>query len=867
MSPLDVAHSAAAPPVVPPVVPPQSMWPLWLRLAARELRMGLSGFAVFIGCIALGVMVITGVGALSDALRKGLSSQGKLIVGGDLSFVRPHARATPAEIAGLSKQGRVSEAATLLAMARRPDGSDQTLAELKAVDGLYPLAGAVKLDGTSSLASVIGEPMAAAVEVPLLDRLGLKLGDIIKVGDSEIVVRARLLSEPDGLGDRASFGPRILVSMATLERTGLVQPGTLIRWRYAVDVPPTALNTREGLKLVEDAVRIDLPDAGFTVSNRFDPSPQLTRTLERLRQFLTLIGLTSLIVGGVGVANAVSTFVEKRRKVIATMKSLGAPSSLVFRMFLAQILAMAGLGVAIGLALGYLVPFAVDAAVGSALPIPLEFSVTLASIVTAIAYGLLVALLFALWPLGRAERVPPSVLFRDEVSGDRTWPSLAVLAGLLVTALSLIAFTVATTDRWDVALGFCAGLAVLLVVFWAVGQAVPRLVRLLPRPRSPELAFALSSIGAPGGLSAAILLSLGLGLSLLVAVALADASLQDELSGRLPERSPTYYVLDIGKADAKPFEDFIAKEAPGSRIETAPMLRGRLVALNGVPAESVKTAPDAQWVLYGDRGLTFADGVPPGSTVVEGAWWAPGYAGENLVSFEAGLARKLGLKIGDEVTVSVLGRNLTAKIANLRELKWESLNLNFILVFSPNTLAAAPYKMLATVTLPATATPEAEIALARNMGKAFPQTTQVRVKEAIAQFNAVLAKVLIAVRVAGGVTLAAGALVLAGAMATAQRHRIKEAVILKALGVTRRRILLAHLAEYAVLALIAAVFAVALGSLAAYAGVMVMEVPFVFSIAAVVQALVTAFMLVAAFGLVSTSLVLRAPPVPLLKSE
>lgn len=864
MSPLDAARTidqGRAPPSSSAAVP------LWLRLAARELRTGPSGFAVFIGCIALGVMVITGVGALSDALRNGLSTQGKLILGGDLAFVRPHARATPEEARALARLGRLSETATLRAMARRTDGSDQTLAELKAVDGLYPLAGQTVIEGGAPLSSVIAEPLAAAVEGPLLDRLGLKIGDRIKIGESEISIRARLVSEPDGLGDRASFGPRVLVSMSSLEKTGLIQPGTLIRWRYAVDLPQTAPNTRESLKVLTGQIRKDLPDAGFTVANRFDPSPQLTRTLERLRQFLTLIGLTSLIVGGVGVANAVSTFIDKRRKVIATMKSLGAPRALVFRVYLAQIMAMAIIGVAIGLVCGYAVPLGVDALVGASLPIRAEFAVTGQSVATAVAYGLLVALLFALWPLGRAERIAPSVLFRDEISGDSTRPRDGILAAIALTGIALLAFTIATTDRWDIALGFCGALTLLLLVFWAVGRAVPHLFGRIPKPRVPEVALALTSIAAPGGLSAAILLSLGLGLSLLVAVALADASLQDELTGRLPERSPTYYVLDIPKTEAQSFEAFIAKQAPGSLVETAPMLRGRLVALNGVPAERVKTAPDAQWVLYGDRGLTFSAMVPAGSNVVEGEWWTADHKDGPLVSFEAGLGRKLGLKVGDEVTVNVLGRNLTAKIANFREVKWESLNLNFVLVFSPNALAAAPYKLLATVTLPSGAQADSEIHLARSMGQAFPSTTQVRVKEAIAQFNVIIDKIRVAVRVAGGVTLLAGALVLAGALATAQRRRMKEAVILKAIGVTRRRILLAHLAEYAMLSGIAALFAIGLGSLAAYAGVRFMDVPFLFSAVAVVQALLIAFAVIIVLGLVSTALILRTPPVPLLKSE
>lgn len=842
--------------------------PLWLSLAFRELRTGWSGFLVFIACIGLGVMVITAVGAISDALRAGLSSQGRAIVGGDLAFVRPHARATAVERTRLAAIGVVSESVTMRAMARRTDGSDQTLAELKAVDGVHPLVGAVAVEGASTLADAIGKPMTAAVEPALIDRLGLKVGDTLKVGDAELTIRAVLKSEPDGLGDRASFGPRVLVSMATLERTTLIEPGTLTRWRYAVTLPDAVSVTRDQLKAIAANVRRDLPEAGFTVANRFEPSPQLTRTLERLRQFLTLVGLTSLIVGGVGVANAVATFVDKRRKVIATMKSLGAPGRLVFRMFLAQIVAVAAVGIAIGLAAGYALPILIGRLIGDALPIRAEFVVSPFSVATAIGYGLLVALLFALWPLGRAERVPPSVLFRDDVANDGGRPAAHVIASLAGVAALLLATIIFSTDARLVAIGFCVGLAVLLGVFWSIGRLVPMLVRRLPRARRPELAVALSSIAAPGGLSGAMLLSLGLGLTLLVAVALVDASLQRELAGRLPERAPSYFVLDLGKSETEPFRAFVEREAPGSRVEVAPMLRGRLVALNGVAPEDIKASPDAQWVLYGDRGLSFSGKVPKGSRVVEGAWWAPDHSGEALVSFEAELGRKLGLSIGDKVTVNVLGRNLTARIANFRELKWESLDINFVLVFSPNALAAAPYKLLATVTLPTASAPTLEASLARAMGKAFPATTQVRVKEAIEQFNGVLEKILLAVRIAGGVTLLAGALVLAGALATAQRRRVKDAVILKALGVTRRRILFAHLAEYLILAVIAAALAVVLGTLAAWIGVSLsMGVPFQFDTAAVAQALGLATVAIVTLGLVSTALVLRTPPVPLLKSE
>ena len=851
-----------------PGSPAKHMLPLWWRLAARDLKTGFASFAVFIGCIALGVMVITSVGALSDALRGGLAKQGETLLGGDMTFARVHARANEAERAWLFKLGRLSETTTLRTMARSVDGSEQALAELKAVDAAYPLVGTVKLEGADSLAAAIGSGPDVAVEPLLLERLGLKISDQLTIGQATFTIRAKILSEPDGISDRSTFGPRVLISTASLEKTGLNQPGTLIRWRYAVSMPDSAQQTPATFNAKREALKQDLPEAGFSISDRTNPSPQLTRTLERLRQFLTLIGLTSLLVGGVGVANAVATFIDKRRKVIATMKSLGAPSRLIGRIFLAQILTVAAIGIATGLVAGYLLPIAIASYFSGRLPFELNFRVTAFSIANAIIYGLLVALLFALWPLGRAERVPPSVLFRDDVSGDKTRPRAAILWAIATVATLLLAFTVFSSDARMIALSFCAGLAVIFAVFFGVGKLVPLIARRLPRAQFPELALAVGSIGAPGGLASSVLLSLGMGLSLLVAVALVDSSLVHELTGRLPQNAPAYFVLDLTKSDQSAFEALVAKELPGSTVEVAPMLRGRLISLKGVPVESIKVGPEAAWVLTGDRGLTFSATLPAGSTLVQGSWWPADVSGEPLVSFEADLAKKLGLTIGDSVTVNVLGRNLTARIANLRDVKWDNLALNFVMVFSPNALQSAPYKLLATIMLPKDTPLESEVALSKSMGRAFPAVTPIRVKDAIVQFNAVLDKILTAVRVAGGVTLISGALVLAGALATAQRRRILDAVILKAIGVTRRRILVSHIIEYGLLAMVAAAFALLLGSLAAWIVLThVMTVEFNFSWSAVVQALGLAVALVAIFGGLGTAAVLRAPAVPYLKSE
>ena len=842
--------------------------PLILRLALREQRNGLSGFYVFIACVALGVAAITGVGALADALRSSFERQGEVLLGGDVTLSRPHKAAEDAERAWLFKQGRVSESATLRAMARRTDGAEQALAEVRGVDAAYPLVGSVRLTGGVPLDDAVRREPGAIVDAILLERLSLKVGDSISIGTISVPVRATIEAEPDKITERLTVGPRVLVSLETLQRSGLIEPGSLVNWRYALQLGDGAGRNEAGLLKFREAVKQGLPEGGYSLRDRRDPSPQVSRTLERLRQFLTLVGLTALLVGGVGIANAVATYIDRRRRVIATFKSLGATSRTILGVHLLQVMAFAAIGVAIGVALGLLIPVAITGLVGSSMPIQAEFNLTARSLFTAVAYGFLVALLFTLWPLGRAEQVRAGVLFRDEVAPERILPSWRIVAFTLAAAIALALLAVFTSEAPLLAFYYCLGVVGVFAVFLGLGSGLTWLAKRLPRPRRPELALAIGNLGAPGGLTRAVVLSLGAGLSLLVTVALVDRSIVAELTGRMPDQSPNYFVLDIKREESAAFEALVRQGFPAAKVAQAPMLRGRMVKLGDRPVEEVKAPPEVQWVLTGDRGLSHSATVPEGSTVVAGAWWPADYAGEPLVSMEADIAKKLNLKLGDFVTVNVLGRNVTARIANLREVKWESLALNFVLVFSPNTLAGAPHNLLATITLPKDATLASEAKLARDLGVAFPATTAVRVKDAIDAFSAIFNRVMVAVRAAGSVTLAAGALVLAGALATAQRRRIKQAVILKVLGATRRRILFAHLLEYLILALLTSLIALLIGSLAAWITVSrAMDFSFSFSGQAVTEAMLLATVLVALFGGYGTWRVLKAPPVPYLRSD
>jgi putative ABC transport system permease protein len=845
--------------------------PGWLpfRLAVREFRGGLAGFRVFIACIALGVAVITGVGALADMLRAGLGSQGAVLLGGDLAASRPHARATAEErarfeaLAGAA--GALSETASMRALARRRDGSDRALVELKAVDRAYPLLGAITLSPALPLAEAVHAPRTAAVDPVLLARLGVGIGDTLMIGAVEVRITASVVSEPDKISDRLSYGPRVLLSLETLLETGLAEPGSLVRWRYALRSAPE-LGQEAGIAGLRAKAASAFPDAGFTIVDRRDPNPQVSRSLERLRQFLTLMGLATLLVGGVGVASAVASWIDRRRHVIAVFKSLGADKATIRWLHVIHVLAMSAIGIVIGLAVGLLLPHAVVAWVGDALPVRAELAVAPRTVALAVAYGLLVALVFALWPLGRAELVRPSVLFREAVEGERVWPRPLIIGAIALALAALVAMTTATVERPTLALWFAGGSAGVLAVFAGLGVLLTRLARALPRPRQPVPALALAGLGAPDGLTRTVVLALGTGLSLLVMVSLVNTSLVAETSERLPKESPSYFLLDLLREDRDRFRETVESVAPGTAVAVAPMLRGRIVALGKRRSEDVRPAPEAQWVLRGDRGLSYSEKVPEGSKVVAGEWWPADWSGEPLVSFEADLAKGLGVGVGDAVTVNVLGRNITARIANLREVKWESLAINFVMVFSPNALAAAPHRLLATLTLPPETPLTTDAALARELSERFPQMTAIRVRDAINAFNAILERVLTAVRIAGSVTLLAGALVLAGGLAATQRRRTRQAVLLRVLGASRARIVAVFALEQLALALVAGLVALALGGAGAWAIVtLLMEMDLAPSWRALAETLGVAIALVSALGSASTLALLRARPVPHLR--
>lgn len=840
---------------------------LAIRFSLREMRGGLSGFMIFMTCIALGVAAIGGVNSVARAITAGVANEGQTLLGGDMRFELNQREMTEPERAFVTRLGTLAESANMRSMARLEDGSDQSLTEVKAVDDAYPLYGALLTEPALSRAELFDEKTgafgAAAPEI-FFERMGIELGDRIKLGSATFELRARIVAEPDAVSDGFGFAPRLMVSLEGLRASGLIQPGSLVEHAYKVRLP--ANSTEADLAAIRDEAAERFPEAGWSVRARSNAAPALSSNIERFSQFLTLVGLTALVVGGVGVANAVSAYLDGKRGVIATFKSLGASGGFVFAVYLVQILIIAGIGIVAGLALGALMPFAAGAALSSIIPVPAEGGFYPMALAMAALFGVLVTLAFALLPLGRARDVPATALFREMGFGGRGLPRLAYVAASLGLAVILALLAIWFSGDRRIAAIFVGATVFAFIVLRSVGIAVQWLAKKSPRVRSTALRLAIGNIHRPGALTPSVVLSLGLGLTLLVTLALIDGNLRRQIAGSLPERAPNFFFVDIQAGEVDAFAALVQDAAPTGKLMRVPMLRGRIMALNGVDVQTMNVPPEGAWVLRGDRGLTYSATLPENATLSQGTWWPEDYDGEPLVSFSAEEAREIGLEIGDTVTVNVLGRNVTARIANFREVQWESMGINFVMVFSPNTFAGAPHSWLATLSVEgATAVDESRIL--NLVTRAYPTVTTVRVKDALDVVNRIVAQLATAIRAAASVALIASVLVLAGALAAGNRARIHDAVVLKTLGATRRTLIAAFSFEYLLIGLATALFALFAGGIAAWFIVArIMTLPSSFLPEVAVSTILFALVLTVGIGLVGTWRVLGHKAAPVLRN-
>jgi putative ABC transport system permease protein len=799
----------------------------------------------------------------------GMAAQGQAILGGDMDFRLVHREASDAELAWLDEQADLSRMATMRAMVRHEQAT--LLVEAKAVDAIYPLYGEVALDSEpdSELASALavnetpsGKIYGAVAEGGLFDRLDIAPGAIVQLGDIRVRLNDRIANEPDRSAGGFPLAPRLMLGFEGLRAAGLLQPGSLINFHYRLKLTPES--ARAQMAEITRAAKNEFPNAGWRIRDRFDASPSLRRFVERLGLFLTLVGLTALVVGGVGVGNAITAYLERRRETIAIVKALGGSGRFIFKIYALQISLLSVCAIALGLVLGALAPFGAQTLFGSILPVALVPDIYAEPLLAAAGFGVLSAAGFALWPLGKVEKVSVGSLFRQATDTRAVIPARRYLFAIGVCFAGLLALAMVIAQRTDIAVWFAVGVALSYLALRATARLLVQLVRLAGRPRQPEWRLAMSNITRPNAPVRAVVLSMGLSVTLLSTISMLDGNINTQISGDLPERTPSFFFLDIQPDQIDGFTALLDATDGVDATEKSPMLRGQIMAVNGVSSADLAPIPDVEWVLRGDRGLTYGRAAPAGGEIVEGTWWAPDYQGPPLVSFDVEIAAGLDIGLGDTITVNVLGRPLTATIANLRKIDWASGGLNFFMIFSPEPMARAPHTYLTTVTM----SPEEEAELTRAVAQAYPNVTIIRVKEALQAASGIIENIGLAVRAMSVVTLLAGILVLAGAMAAGHRARVYDAVVMKVLGATRLRVLTAFMLEYMLMGAGAALIAALAGTVASWALVVgAMQAEWIFLPGTLATTVVGATVLTVVLGLIGTYSALRAPSAPVLRTE
>ena len=781
-------------------------WGTAWRIARRDLNARFKGLRLLLVCIFLGTAALAAIGSLTAAIERELSANGQAFLGGDLQIELWQRSLNDEERSALEELGTVSAGTRLQAMARKDDIAAPI--ELKAVDSAYPLYGTLTLEGGREVGAPSGNQ--AYLAPGAADRLGVGEGDSIAVGTETLVVEGIIDDEPDRLGEGFQLGPTIIVAEDVPQRAGLLAPGAMYQSKTRV-----ALSSPTDLEQVEEDLEARFPDAGFDIDTAERAAPGTDRFVERMSEFLTLVGLAALVIAGIGIGGGVSSYLDARRQSVATFKVLGADSRDIARIYALQIFAASAVGSLAGLAVGVATVPLLASALEGLLPVDAGFVIDPGALLLAAAYGLLVALVFAAPPLMRARHFPAMALMRARVAPltrDRS-AILVVIAGLA----AIVALALLTSNRPMLAAGFLAGAAVVLGLLALLGWLIRKGAAALPRPASPIARAALANIYRPGSSTGALVTALGFGLAAFVLLAAIQSSIDGNIESRVPEQAPDYFVLDVPRDREADFRAVVEATDAEAQIRTVAALRGAVLAFGSdedmTRTSTLEDIPDGAWALRGERGLTYAEEVPAGNELTDGNWWGPMYQGEPLVSVDEEFAEAAGLEIGDKLTFGVLGAEIETRIANTRRIDWESMGFNYVFVLSPNALRDTPHNLAATIEL-SEGTPTGP--LLQSLVREFPSTSVIEVGGVLQQARTILEQVGLATLAAASVAVLAGLAVLLGAIAAARASRTYDTVVLRVLGADRRQVLAMQLAEYALLAGALAIVALGLGSLTAW---------------------------------------------------
>ncbi len=849
-----------------------------LRMAARELRASWRRLLVLTGAVAVGVAALVAINAFSDNLRLSVKDQARSLLGADLALVsrRPLTPVADAVLDTISRGGAVARVSQFAAMAYVPRTAGTQLVQVTAAEPGYPFYGEI-VTAPADAWGRLRDGNYVVVEPALLAQLGAHVGDTLSLGEGRFPIIGVTTVIPGDVGVRAAFGARVFIPYRALDATGLLGFGARAEYAAYVKLPADA----DAIKLAE-RFRNTLRPERVRIRTVEEDRNNLTETLDRLGNYLGLVALMALLLGGLGVASAVSVFIRRRLDSIAVLRCLGASSGQVFSVYLLQAAGMGLLGSVVGVLGGIVIQQALPLVLREFLPVTVSSAPSPRAIGLGLLVGLWVSTIFALLPLLSVRRVPPLAALRRDVDPAPPSRDPLTLPVLALLALSIVGLTRLQVGNWRTALWFSVGIGGAILILWLTSIGLTRALRRWSPARWPYVwRQGLANLHRPANQTTTVVLALGFGAFLLATLYPVQANLLRQLDLAGGKDRPNLVVLDIQPDQLAPAESLL--QADGLKLlGPVPIVPMRISAINGravlragddsvevdstAGAGAAGTQRRAGWAVRREYRSTYRDTLVNSEKLVAGKWWTPGTAAASpyAISIEVGLASELAVTLGDTITWDVQGLPVVTHITSMREVNWARFEPNFFVVFEPGVLEKAPQSALLLTRIE---DPAARGVIQRRLVERFSNLTAVDISSVQAAVEKLVGQVTLAIRFMALFSLITGAVVLAGAVATSRYQRIREGALLRTLGGTRGQILRVVAAEYAALGLIAAAAGLGLAIVAGWAlARWVFESPFgVPSSIAVLQVLVV--LGTTLVGLLNSRDVVRRAPLEVLRAE
>ena len=777
----------------------------FLKLSLRELKGSFNEFKIVMISIFLGVFIITAVGSLSKNLIYEINNKSSELLGGDFELSTTY-QEFPIKIKKwLEKNGKTSQIVELRTMltSNQSVGVKRRIVELKAVDQNWPLIGIPIIVPNKSINKSLkmnNNNNGALIDASLKKQLEIQVGDVLQLGKTKIQISGIIKKEPDRMFSFATFGSRLLISNATLKASGLVIPGSLVK--YKIKFIP--YNKNIDLSFLKKFVS----GTNISIKNIKNSTTNFNSFIEKTSLFISLVGLITLLISGVGISNGVKGYLIKKIKNIAIFKTLGAQNSTVFKIYFFQIIFIFLISIIPALIAGISIPFLLKTIISDSFLSSFEPFIFLEPIIISFLFGLIVCILFTIIPIAKTYEIKPIQLLRLSAHHSLNNYSKKISALILILIFALCFLIFKLTNDLKLSVYIFGVVLISFLILKGMTNLLFLSFRKLKFKIGSLLEIARKSLIRPDTFAKSIVISFSIGLALLITLNIIEESLDYKISNTINKQAPNYFLIDIQPNQINQVKAMTSKFIGEDSLNAQPMLRGRVTSINNIKVENLKINKDVNWVLKRDRAFSWSNKTPKNVKIISGKWWPQDYTGPLLLSIGDKVAKGLNVKIGDKIEVNILGRNFEAEIFNTREIIWQNMDINFIFILSKNKIQNAPHSWIATTT---TANKEMNNTLIEKIVSNFSNISSVSVEETYVAIKSILNLLITIVNSIALVTLLSGVIVLAGILNVSKKDKLYEVAILKILGASPKKIIFLWLQEFLIIGLMASLISILIG--------------------------------------------------------